>query len=98
MASSRNVRRKAAKARLAAKSKRIADASEAARLQQQRAIVAANKRQPIDRVELMAARAMASPLGRAPTGNHAHVFGSRVKPGGKESERYLLELRARERA
>lgn len=72
MASSRNARRKAAKARLVAKSQRIANASEAARLEQVRAIVKANKAAPVERNYCPNAR----PLGRAPTGNYAHVFGT----------------------
>jgi hypothetical protein len=50
MSKTRNQRRMQAKARLMAKTVRIANASEAARLDQVREVVAANKLQPSRRV------------------------------------------------
>jgi hypothetical protein len=76
MALSRNARRKAAQARLAAKSARIANASEAARLNEVRAIVKANKAKPIERNYFK----QACPLGKLTAdrmGARAHVFGER---------------------
>jgi hypothetical protein len=77
MASSRNIRRKRAKARLAAKAERIAKAALAAERQARDAIVAANLSAPRpSALERRVDRQLSSPLGRVRTpGSSAHIYG-----------------------